>query len=161
MWLETRRLEHHALHFNTQPLAGKQLVIFQLSIGQSSTLLGMRHWHGVDIPDSSLLLASDEGSMSVDVVSDHVLVINRPIGFSIGHESAFRDVNRSPLKVDDKTYLDGTTITVLRVNQAGYPDRIRLDLDADIYGTDVTFYTQKGLDLAPVHLPAIGETLDL
>ncbi|CAA0115192.1 Uncharacterised protein [BD1-7 clade bacterium] len=161
MWFETQRLESHALEFNgEQALEGKTLVVLQMPLGQSSTLLGIRRLHGKTIPDASLQLASDDGRLHVDVISPYRLEVSRDIGFVIGHESSFRLIAESPLAVGEEIALPGFRIRIMSLNSDGYPQRLQLDFDTNLYSGDVLFYSIDAGVLKPVLLPPVGGSLE-
>lgn len=169
MQQESQRLLNHALNFNQgKDLSGKKMLIFEIAVGQSSTLMGMREVNKSSLPDSVFIAAGVEGELKVYRQSYNQLVLTRTPGFVTGYETAFRSVEQQPFVVGQTFVMDDVIVEVVSLDKKGHPDNIVLTLDMTSESFDVqnnvlsewVFYSMNN-GLKELRLPALGESITL
>jgi hypothetical protein len=146
MAMDTWALLDRAKAFDDQvPVVGKKLLVLEMPLGISISMMGMRKAVGETLPESMLTIGNEEGDTTYRLLSDREILVNREPGFAIGYESVFRSVRREPFRKGDEIALHNVVITVLDVTREGTPISLLVTLDEPMdSGNWLFFHFERG-----------------
>lgn len=152
--LESQRLQNHALAFTQgKNLTDNRVFIFNLPMGQASTLMGIRRALSASVPDSVFIAAGVEAKLNVLRLSEHQLRLNRQPGFVLGHEGAFRSIDAQPFVEGEVLVMQGMQLQVESVSDQGAAEQVLLSFEESIDSGVWVFYAlNKSGDLQEVFL---------
>lgn len=119
----------------------------------------MRALYGRSVPRSAHVLSGSPYPVVLERVGPRSLVLSYLFGGSL-LRGAFERIFRSPdapLTAGQVITIPGMRVQVLAVDARGRPTRMRMDFEHDLEDPRLRFVHQvRGLQLAPVSLPAVG-----
>jgi hypothetical protein len=161
MHLGATAIASNALSIKNPDLMQKQVICFQVPIGEAVSLMGIREVMGFDNPQGFFWLSNDEGELIVKVLSNHRIQVEKKLGFANGFESAFRSVKKQPFHPGQSIDTPFGMIEITNINQQGYPDRIEVHFDKPLTDTDLLFYTFKNGGYAMIELPDTSDSIKI
>ena len=141
MHKDTRSLLNHALEFDdTIAIAGKKLVVLEMPLGISISMMGMRKAMGEQLPESAFFVGNEEGETWYKIISDNEMIVTRDIGFVIGYEMVFRSISKEPFRIGDRISMRSVEIEILSVNDQGRPLQVKLTFNESLQSDNWLFY---------------------
>ena len=141
MHKDTRSLLNHALEFDDEvSIVDKKLVILEMPLGISISMMGMRKAMGDSLPESAFFVGNEEGETFYEIVSETEIIVSRDIGFVIGYEMVFRSIDKEPFAVGDTVNMQNVSIRVLSINEDGRPMKVKLTFDENLDFDSWLFY---------------------
>lgn len=156
-----KKIQENALSLSSAAIMHKEIICFQVPIGEAVSLMGIREVAGAGNPDGFFWLSNDEGKMVVAVLDSHDVSIEKSSGFANGFESAFRSVKKRPFYVGELIGIPAGTIEIRNINQQHYPDKIIVHFNRPLADKSLLFYTYSDGMYRQVVLPEIGKTMTL
>lgn len=141
MHIDTRNLLNHAVEFDDKvAIADKKLVILEMPLGISISMMGMRKAMGEQLPESAFFVGNEEGKTFYEIASDNEIIVTRDIGFVVGYEMVFRSIDKEPFATGNIIKMHNISIEVLQINKKGRPIKIKLILDESLNSDSWLFY---------------------
>lgn len=113
---------------------------------------------GEPVPRKMLVMAGGNRDVRVTRESERSLIVHADEGFyRRGTDIMFRSLDE-PMPVGTRIVQSDVTVTVTHTLRDGVPDEARFELDRPLEDEHWLFVAYDGETLAPLALPAIGET---
>ncbi len=154
-----KNIAENALSINQAGLKDKDLICFQVPIGEAVSVMGIREVAGRDNPKVFFWLSNDEGDLVVTVINSHDIFIEKKTGFANGFESAFRSVKKRPFEMGEKMVVPVGIIEIENINTQNFPDKITMHFNKPLVNKSLLFYTFKNGQYEQVRLPDVGQSI--
>ncbi len=141
MHKESRSLLNHALELDNEvSIEDKKMVVLEMPLGISISMMGMRKAMGEKLPESAFFIGNEEGETFYELVSDTEMIVARDIGFVIGYEEVFRSIEKEPYKIGDIIEMHNVRIQILSIDENSRPMKIKLTFDEGLDSGNWLFY---------------------
>ncbi|MCG8671765.1 MAG: hypothetical protein MI867_20340 [Pseudomonadales bacterium] len=142
-------------------LSEKHLILFNVPISSSQALTVWRFNNGKEIPRRLLPISNYVSELTLTKTAVNEFEISKENGFIQNGEESVRNLSTQPFRLGEQVHLNGLTISIIEINEANRPSRIKLAFEPNFKQENLVFlsWDKENNQYLEIKANQIGEAI--